>query len=63
MLGFIAIFGIGSMIGMALVGSLIGIPIAFGNRMVLIQKVFRYVAGILSLVIGFNIMYHMGGIF
>jgi len=63
MLGFILIFGIGSMIGMALVGSLIGIPLTFGNRIVLIQKIFRYLAGTLSLVIGFNIMYQMGGIF
>ena len=63
MLGFIIIFGIGSMMGMALVGSLIGIPLAFGNRITLIQKIFRYVAGTLSLVIGFNIMYQIGGIF
>ena len=63
LLGFIAIFGIGSMIGMVLVGSLMGIPLAFGNRIVLIQKIFRYMAGTLSLVIGFNIMYQMGGIF
>jgi len=63
MLGFIVIFGIGSMIGMALVGSLMGIPLAFGNRIVLIQKIFRYVSGTLSLVIGFNIMYQMGMIF
>lgn len=63
MLGFIVIFGIGSMAGMALVGSLMGIPLAFGNRIVLIQKIFRYVSGTLSLVIGLNIMYQMGGVF
>ncbi len=63
MLGFIVIFGIGSMIGMAVVGSLMGIPLAFGNRIMLIQKIFRYVTGIFSLVIGFNIMYQIGGIF
>jgi len=62
-LEFIVIFGVGSVIGMALVGSLLGIPLAFGNRIGLIQKVFRYVTGTLSLVIGFNIMYQMGGIF
>ena len=59
-LGFIVIFGIGSMIGMALVGSLMGIPFAFANRIGLIQKTFRYVAGAFSLVIGFNIMYQIG---
>jgi len=63
MLGFIIIFGVGSMIGMALVGSLMGIPLAFGNRIVLIQKIFRHVAGMLSLVIGFNIIYQTGWIF
>jgi len=60
MLGFIVIFGIGSMIGMIFVGSLIGLPLAFGNRTNFIQKIFRYIAGTLSLVIGFNIMYQVG---
>ena len=63
MLGFIVVFGIGSMIGMALVGSLLGIPIVYGNRIKLIQKIFRYIAGILSIIIGFNIMYQIGIIF
>jgi len=60
MLGFIVIFGVGSMIGMALVGSLMGIPLAFVNRIGSIQKIFRYVAGMFSLIIGFNIMYQIG---
>ena len=59
-LGFIAIFGVGSIIGMTLIGSLMGIPLALGNRIVLIQKIFRYVAGTFSLIIGFNIMYETG---
>jgi ABC-type nickel/cobalt efflux system permease component RcnA len=59
-LGFIVIFGVGSIIGMALVGSIMGVPLAFANRIELIQKIFRYVAGVSSLVIGFNIMYQMG---
>lgn len=58
--GFIVIFGIGSMIGMILVGSMMGIPLAFGNRITSIQRIFRYVTGIFSLVIGFNIMYQIG---
>lgn len=60
MLGFIVIFGIGSMIGMVLVGSLMGIPLVFANKIGLIQKIFRCVAGIFSLVIGANIMYQIG---
>jgi len=59
-LGFIVIFGIGSMIGMALVGSMMGIPLVFGNRVKIIQKSFRYVAGVFSLIIGLNIMYQIG---
>ncbi|KAF6246501.1 high frequency lysogenization protein HflD [Nitrosopumilus sp. b3] len=59
LLGFIAIFGVGSMIGMVLVGSLMGIPLVFVNKIGILQKTFRYVAGIFSLVIGFNIMYQI----
>ncbi len=58
-LGFILIFGLGSIIGMAIVGSLIGIPFAFANRLVMMQKIFRYVAGLLSLLIGINIIYEI----
>lgn len=63
MLGFVLIFGAGSMIGMAFVGSLMGIPLAFGNRIILIQKIFRYITGTLSLIIGFNVMYQIGLLF
>ncbi|MCV0366130.1 MAG: high frequency lysogenization protein HflD [Nitrosopumilus sp.] len=59
-LGFITIFGIGSMIGMAFVGSMMGIPLVFGNKIKLIQKSFRYVAGGFSVIIGLNIMYQIG---
>ena len=59
-LGFITIFGIGSILGMVLVGSLMGIPLVFANKITFIQKSFRYVAGGFSLMIGFNIMYQIG---
>ena len=59
-LGFILIFGLGSIIGMALVGSLMGIPFAFANRLEKLQKIFRYVAGSFSLLIGLNIIYKIG---
>lgn len=48
------------MIGMVLIGSMMGVLLAFGNKIVLIQKIFRYVAGTFSLIIGFNIMYEIG---
>lgn len=59
-LGFIGIFGIGSMIGMVLVGGLIGIPLAFANKISIIQKAFRYIAGIFSVIIGLNLIYQIG---
>jgi len=59
-LSFILIFGIGSVIGMALIGGLMGIPLVFTSKIGIIQKTFRYVAGIFSLIIGFNIMYQIG---
>ena len=59
-LGFVLIFGIGSMIGMSFVGGLMGIPIAFTNRITMVQKLFRYVAGVFSLLIGLNIIYEIG---
>lgn len=59
-LGFIIIFGMGSMVGMSLVGSLLGIPLMFGNKTTFIKKTFRYVAGTFSLVIGIDIMYRIG---
>ena len=60
MLGFIIVFGAGTVMGMILVGGLMGVPLAFGNRIASIQKIFRFVAGTLSLVIGFNIIYQVG---
>jgi len=59
-LGFIMIFGVGSIIGMVLVGSLMGIPFAFANKITSMQKIFKYTAGIFSLIIGINIMYQIG---
>ena len=65
-LSFILIFGVGSVIGMALVGGLIGMPLVLANKMGKIQKVFRYAAGLFSLMLGANIMYEiavLGNIF
>ncbi|MGI0004225.1 MAG: sulfite exporter TauE/SafE family protein [Candidatus Nitrosotenuis sp.] len=59
-LSFILIFGVGSIIGMALVSGLMGLPFAFSTRIRTINRVFRYVAGAFSLVIGANIVYQIG---
>jgi sulfite exporter TauE/SafE len=59
-LSFILIFGIGSVIGMALVSSLIGLPFAFTNKIGSANKILRYVAGTASFLIGVNIVFQIG---
>jgi hypothetical protein len=59
-LGFILIFGIGSIIGMALVSGMMGLPFALSTRMTTVNRVFRYAAGAFSLIIGANIVYQIG---
>jgi hypothetical protein len=59
-LSFILIFGLGSIIGMALVSGLIGLPFAFANKPVFVNKIFRYVAGSFCLLLGANIIYEIG---
>jgi len=58
-LSFILIFGIGSVIGMVLVSSLIGLPFAFTKKISSATKILRYVAGTASLLIGANILYEI----
>ncbi len=59
-LSFILIFGIGSVIGMALVSSLIGLPLVFTNKIDSANKILRYLAGTASLLIGATIVYEIG---
>lgn len=58
-IGFIAIFAIGSLIGMSLVSGLLGLPFLFSNKFASIQKIFRYFAGAIALVIGSSIIYQI----
>ena len=59
-LSFILIFGIGSVIGMALVSGLIGLPFVFTNKIASANKIFRFVAGTTSFLIGASIIYEIG---
>ena len=59
-LSFIIIFGIGSVIGMTLVSSMIGLPFAFTNKIGSANKILRYIAGTASFLIGANIVYQIG---
>lgn len=58
-LSFILIFGVGSIIGMTLVSSLIGIPFALSNRAFSLEKILRYVVGSVSFLIGISIIYEI----
>ena len=59
-LSFILIFGIGSVIGMTIISSLIGLPFALTNKFGIASKALRYIACTVSLLIGANILYEIG---
>jgi hypothetical protein len=59
-LEFILIFGVGSIIGMTLISGLMGLPFALSAQIPSISRIFRYVAGTFSLIIGINIIYQIG---
>lgn len=58
-LSFILIFGVGSIIGMTLISSLIGIPFAISNKASSLDKTLRYVVGVVSFLIGISIVYEI----
>jgi sulfite exporter TauE/SafE len=59
-LSFILIFGIGSILGMTIISSLIGLPFALTNKFGAASKTLRYIACSASLLIGANIIYDIG---
>ncbi|MFB5611050.1 MAG: high frequency lysogenization protein HflD [Nitrosopumilaceae archaeon] len=58
-LSFILIFGVGSIIGMTLISSLIGIPFAISNKASSLDKTLRCVVGTVSFLIGISIVYEI----
>lgn len=58
-LSFILVFGVGSIIGMMLVSSAIGLPFSFTVYSDRINKILRYSVGSLSVIIGIDIMYNI----
>jgi len=58
-LSFILIFGVGSIIGMTVISSLIGIPFALSNKALSLEKTLRYVVGAVSFLIGISIIYEI----
>jgi hypothetical protein len=59
-LGFILVFGMGSIIGMALISGLVGLPFAMSAKTSQVSRIFRYIAGTLSLIMGVNVIYQIG---
>ncbi len=58
-LSFILIFGVGSVIGMTLMSSLIGIPFALSSKAFSMEKTLRYIVGSVSFLIGVSIIYEI----
>ena len=58
-LSFVLVFGIGSIVGMVLVSSAIGLPFSFSLYSERINKILRYFIGSLSIIIGVAILYNI----
>lgn len=56
---FIGIFGIGSVIGMSLIGGLLGIPFGLSNN-IKAKIIIRYLTGSFSFILGMTIVYQIG---
>ncbi|GBL40966.1 hypothetical protein LBMAG54_12180 [Nitrosopumilaceae archaeon] len=58
-LSFILVFGIGSIVGMMLVSSAIGLPFSLTFYSERINKILRYSVGSVSIIIGIDILYNI----
>jgi ABC-type nickel/cobalt efflux system permease component RcnA len=58
-LSFVLVFGIGSIIGMMLVSSAIGLPFSLTLHSERINKILRYSVGSISIIVGVDIMYNI----
>jgi sulfite exporter TauE/SafE len=57
---FILIFGIGSVVGMIIISSLIGLPFVLTNKFRTANNTLRYIACTATLLLGINIIYEIG---
>ena len=55
-LSFVLVFGVGSIVGMMLVSSAIGLPFSLTQHSQKINKILRYLVGSISIVIGVSIL-------
>jgi len=58
-ISFLAVFGIGSIIGMTFASGIIGIPFVLSSKIPSLQKFFRYAVASVTIVIGANIIYEV----
>ena len=58
-LSFVLVFGIGSIIGMIMISSVIGLPFSLTFYSERINKILRYSVGSISIVIGIDILYNI----
>jgi uncharacterized protein YebE (UPF0316 family) len=58
-LSFILVFGIGSIVGMMLVSTAIGLPFSLTVYSERINKILRYSIGSISIIIGIDILYNI----
>lgn len=57
---FILLFGLGSVFGMIIVSSLIGLPILLSEKITTINLYLRFGTAGISLILGANILYEIG---
>lgn len=58
-LSFVLVFGIGSIVGMMLISSAIGLPFSLTLYSERINKILRYLVGSISIIIGVDILYNI----
>ncbi|MGI0063722.1 MAG: high frequency lysogenization protein HflD [Nitrosopumilaceae archaeon] len=58
-LSFVLVFGIGSIVGMMLISSVIGLPFSLTLYSERINKILRYLVGSISIIIGVDILYNI----
>ena len=58
-ISFLAVFGIGSIIGMTIASGIIGIPFVLSSKIPSLQKFLRYAVASVTILIGANIIYEI----
>ncbi len=57
---YVLIFGVGSILGMMIISSLIGLPFILSMKIKRINAIIKFFAGSISIALGIMIMYQIG---